>query len=88
MHPWLSTGETTVAALWPKEEESRLVTSSLMPYANAEGRQTGDTGRHRARCKLQIGSNVRPKQICEGMFGLERDSQMEMPTALRAIQCC
>lgn len=57
-----------------------------MPDANAEGRQTGDAGRHRARCKLQIGSNVRPKQICEDMFGLERDSQMEKSTAAHAIQ--
>lgn len=56
-----------------------------MPDANAEGRQTVDTGHHRARCKLQIGSNVCPKQICEGMFGLERDLQMDMSTAVRAV---
>lgn len=61
----------------PNEEERRLVTSSLMPDADAKLGQMGDTGRHWSRCKLKIGSNVHPKQICRVCLEIdERDLQM------------
>lgn len=35
------------------------------------GVQTADTGRHWSRCKLKIGSNVHPKQICRVGLGID-----------------
>lgn len=39
-------------------KERRLITSLLMPDANARGGRAGDAGRHCGRCGPQIGSNV------------------------------